>query len=128
MDLIDRHAKSPDMDVENCAQSYQAYTVCKNGVPVAAFGVLADMMRPGVFMVWMITGKHSGPVMLEMVRFGKWWFPSLPATRLEAYIKDDFEEAKRFIEMFGFENETPNGMVNFDGQGNTFHHYARVQG
>lgn len=129
VEQIERHDKSPDfMSADIYLSSHRAYTVWIDSEPVAAFGVVEDGSRPGVFSIWMITGKKSGPAMLRLTRFGhREFFPSLPAKRIEAFVLGDFAEAHRWIELLGFACETPDGMANFDGHGNVWFQYARLQ-
>ena len=125
-DEIARHANSPYIAAEQCALSVQAFTIEHDGVPVVSFGAFEDLMRQGVYMVWMITGEKSGPAMLRLTRFALKWLKSLNARRLECYVMADFKAAVRWMKMLGFTNETPNGMINFDGTDRVWFQYARA--
>jgi hypothetical protein len=76
--------------------------------------------------LWALLSDLSGAHMLELTRMGFQLLPTIRASRLEAIVRQDFDAGHRWLQLLGFQNETPDGMRHFCG-GDTFSLYARHQ-
>lgn len=75
---------------------------------------------------WAILSKYSGPYMLALTRSAVRNMAMIPAARLEAIVRADFLQGRKWLELMGFVNETPDGMAQFSG-GDKYCLYARFQ-
>lgn len=84
------------------ALSYDAQTILQDKKIVGCFGAVRS--EPEIAQIWMLTGTDCGRgPMLNLTRYSEEWFNSLPATRLECFVHEDFHEGHRWIKMLGFD-------------------------
>lgn len=51
-----------------------------------------------------------------------------PIKRIQAMVAEDYGSSRRWLELLGFKNETPNGMKNYGADGSTYMLYAKTYG
>lgn len=77
--------------------------------------------------VWAFIGADAGPHMRRATRIAKAMFEGSGFRRIEAVVATGFQAGARWMEMLGFELETPNGMKSFGPNGESYSLYARVR-
>lgn len=88
-------------------------------------GVIPTTMGTGILWSWLT--KDTGPHMLGITRAAHRLMGVVNHRRLEATVEDGFPAGCRWLEMLGFELETPNGMKAFglDGKKHYLYGWAR---
>jgi len=100
------------------------WTVLADGKPIAC----AVLVQTGIYRgaVYAFIGADAGPHMLAVYRVADRMFEMHAYSRIEALVIKGFEAGARWMEMLGFELETPNGMKSFGPNGETYMLYART--
>ena len=80
----------------------------------------------GRFLAWTLMSKDTGKYMLRATREVLQIINGMDYRRIETPVKRDFLAGHKWMRLLGFENETPNGMRNYE-DGMTFDLYARVK-
>lgn len=95
-----------------------------DGVVLAIFGVSAQTENRA--LAWCLLGSHcDGYDMLKFTRYAKSVFEKTAYKRIEAIVKEGFAPARRWVEILGFNCETPQGMVNWFADGRRAFLYSR---
>lgn len=76
---------------------------------------------------WALLSAVAGRRMLLLTRSIRRYLDGLHYRRLEMYVDAQFVAGRRWAEMLGFVNETPEGMPGFLPNGNTAFMYGRVR-
>ena len=100
------------------------WTVLADGKPIACAVLVRTGFSRGA--VYAFIGADAGPHMLAVYRTAERMFDMHAYNRIEALVAGDFEAGARWMEMLGFELETPNGMKSFGPNGETYMLYART--
>jgi hypothetical protein len=101
-----------------------ASTCLVDGKPVACAGIANKWLDS--WLAWAYFDAAAGKHMLAVTRAICKRFDDLPKGRIEAATPIDFPAGRRWLEMLGFELETPNGMRHYTPDGRTFALYSRV--
>ena len=80
---------------------------------------------PHYGVLWALLSKGAGRNMLAIHRAVLRFIEMTPVQRLEATVKEGFEEARRWVESLGFECE--GAMRHYGSDGSTFLRYALVR-
>jgi hypothetical protein len=76
---------------------------------------------------WTLLSQDAGRRMIALTRGVQRYLDGLEYRRLEMYVDAQFAAGRRWAEMLGFVNETPEGMPGFLPNGNTAFMYGRVR-
>lgn len=106
-------------------QDVEAYTALIDGEPIAIAGLIE--LWPGRAMAWSFLGEKAGPHMLALTRVIGRFLKMCEHARIEAYVDPTFEAGHRWMELLGFERETPGAMRRFTPDGRDQTLYARVK-
>jgi len=102
-----------------------AYTVRYEEEAIMCAGIM--MTGKDRAEAWALVSLHSGPAMLGITRKVKEHLDGLNIKRIEAVVKDGFEEGHRWMKMLGFKCETPDGMEAHHEDGGKNFLYARIK-
>jgi hypothetical protein len=106
---------------DNPSYSVWAGTDC-----IAAGGLLLQF--EGRYLAWGLLSTSVRPHMRAITRFVRSTIVGYTkARRVEATVLSNFEPGKRWLEMLGFKNETPNGMRAYHPNGSDACLYAWVR-
>jgi hypothetical protein len=116
-------------------QAYQRYLESHNGYawvlegedgPICAFG--GAFLWGGVCEIWfnLICKKHTIAVIRIAKRYLEEQAGKNNVHRLQATTKCDSVVGNKFIKWFGFKNETPDGMKNYNPDGSDAYLYAKI--
>jgi len=100
------------------------WTVLADGKPIACAVLVRSGFSRGA--VHAFIGADAGPHMLAVYRVAERMFEMHTYCRIEALVAAGFAAGARWMEMLGFELETPNGMKSFGPNGETYMLYART--
>jgi|SRR5882672_7049306 len=84
-------------------------------------------MGPKLGHVWAALAAEAGAHMLALHRATERFMSTLQPQRLEATVEQGFRPGCRWLELMGFECETPNGMRRYGEDGATHLLFARVR-
>lgn len=102
-----------------------AYSCIVNGRVQVIAGVAPISSQ--ISIAWALVGEDCRVHMVAATRAMRWIIDSSPAPRIETTVRRDFKAGHRWLNMLGFNNETPEmGMKNYDEEGQTHDLYARV--
>jgi len=101
-----------------------AHSLMDGDEPMSCVG-LAPFNRHCVRIWALLSDKARGGKFVEVHRWAKFYVTNLPFRRIEATAAIDFEAAKRWLPMLGFEWEST--MRSFDERGVDHHLYAIVR-
>jgi len=103
-----------------------AWIMEQEGRIICAFG--AVFLWDGVCEIWFNAIRlENNFVMIRMLR--RHLITQCKAhcvKRLQSIVKCDYAIGKRFVEAFGFKNETPDGMKGYHPDGSSVYMYARL--
>lgn len=123
--MLAEHAWSMGDDPDEYLISDEAWTLLDRvGRPVLCCGRVTDDY--GVSLIWARVSVRSGPLMLPITRWARGWLGSIEGPRLVAHVISGFRAGCRWLEILGFECETPRPMRLFDGR-NDAYQFARLQ-
>ena len=100
------------------------WTVLVDGKPIACAVLVQTGISRGA--VYAFIGADAGPHLLAVYRVADRMFEMHAYNRIEALVVKGFAAGARWMEMLGFELETPNGMKSFGPNGETYMLYART--
>lgn len=101
-----------------------SYCLIDDGI-VKAVGGIADQGN-GRALAWSLIGsKLCGTDLIVATRIVRRRLSEANYRRIEAIVKDGFDQGHRWAKMLGFSCETPNGMVNWFKDGRKAYLYAR---
>lgn len=103
----------------------ESYAGAINGKVVAMAGVV--QLTESRWQAWALLGKDAKDHMIGVTKAIMKFLKDFDVPRLETPVRADFPEGHRWAKMLGFKCETPNGMKNYDDEGNTYKLYARVK-
>lgn len=104
---------------------YPSYSYIKNGIIIGCYG--AVLVGDGRYQLWSILSSESGKCMLGLTREVLIALNGLYFRRVEAFVRADFKEGQRWMDILGFVNETPNGMKKYGDDGRDYYLYAKVK-
>lgn len=108
--------------LEGIMDSYSVFN--DDGVFMGCGGLAAQSSHRA--LAWsLISSKCCGNDMIALTRIVKRYLSETKYDRIEAVVRDGFEQGHRWIKLLGFECETPNGMKNWIGSGKNAYLYAR---
>jgi hypothetical protein len=83
--------------------SNKAFTAIKDGKPIAMFGVVGSALCE-VGIPWLLCTDEALKTPITFARMSRKWMPILARgyKRLENYVDDENEKAKRWLEWMGF--------------------------
>lgn len=93
---------------------------------VFALGGIQDVWD-GRGMCWALLAEDSGSRLVVLTRAIRRYLDGLHYRRLEMYVDAQFAAGRRWAEMLGFDNETPQAMAGFLPNGNAAYMYGRVR-
>lgn len=99
-------------------------TAEENGKPVAVMGIVPLDEFRGCMMY--MTDEKRPFLFRKMLRFILASDIAQQYARVEALIRDENKAMQRLVKLFGFVDETPDGMKNFY-RGDNFHLFVRVR-
>ena len=100
------------------------WTVFADGKPIACAVLTGLSNARGT--LWAFVGADAGPHMLAVYRAAERMLGTAKYSRIETVVIEGFAAGARWMEMLGFELETPNGMKSFGPNGETYMLYART--
>jgi hypothetical protein len=112
---------------EACAleKAGPAYTALDDeGKPVAICGVI--LQWPGRGIAWGLISAAAGPHFLRITREVRKFLDGCDIRRIEASADATFPQTGRWLELLGFECETPRPMRGYGFDGRACFLYARV--
>lgn len=101
-----------------------AKTALLDGRPIACAG-LANRWYES-WIAWAYLSKDTAPHMLPITRAIRKMLPDLPKGRIEAATPMDYQAGRRWLELLGFNLETPFGMAHYTPDGRRFGLYSLV--
>lgn len=102
-----------------------AWAAIDDGGVLALAGV--SSLWEGRGMAWCLLSDHAATRMVSLTRGIGRYLDGVKCRRLEMYVDAGFVAGRRWAEMLGFRNETPEGMKGFMPNGNNAYLYARVR-
>lgn len=81
----------------------------------------------GRALAWALLAGDAGRHMIALHRAVAGFLAQAPYRRIEATVDAGFDAAHRWIEMLGFQRETPDGMQGFNPDGSAAFLYSRVK-
>jgi hypothetical protein len=99
-------------------------TALLDGKPIVCAGLVNKWVDS--WTAWAYIDVAAGAHMLAVTRAIRQAFPDLPHGRIEATTPIDYAAGRRWLELLGFKNETPDGMAHFTPDGRTYCLYAKV--
>lgn len=91
---------TPMYHVRQLEESCRAFTLIREGRPVACFGSVE--LYPHRAVLWALLDKDIGKHMVTAVRVAKRFVQTLPHKRIEFEVDYDFAEAHRWAKLLGF--------------------------
>jgi len=101
-------------------------SIVSDGKVIACGGVF--MLTPHIGRVWAFLSNDTGPHMRFITRatLERLHRDDMPP-RLEAIVRHDYTAGRRWVEIMGFKNETPEGMAAYGFDGETYSQYSLVR-
>ena len=113
--------------IKTISEHGDAWSGIVDGKAVIIAGVFQPHTHIG--MVWAVLDKRCKDHMIGATRHISSWLDKCTVPRVETAVRRDFELGRKWAEMMGFRNETPEfGMKNFGLDGETYDLYARYNG
>jgi hypothetical protein len=112
-------------EAERLASGGPCYSaVGEDGTVYAMAGVIPQW--PGRAIAWAMIAYNAGPHFLRITREVRRYLDECGHERVEASVDALFPQAIRWIEMLGFERETPEPMRRYGFKGRPAYLYARI--
>jgi len=111
----------------DAAKAYEgpfSRTAMLDGKPLVCAGLINKWVDS--WSAWAYIDVAAGSHMLTVTRAVRRAFPDLPCGRIEATTPIDYDAGRRWLELLGFKNETPDGMACFTPDRRTYCLYSRV--
>jgi len=104
----------------------QPYTALADGHILGCGGVF--MHAPHIGRAWALLSKLSGPRLRYLTRCVRTYLTMFDMPpRLETLVRHDYDAGRRWVELLGFTLETPQGMVRYGFEGETYDLYSMVR-
>jgi hypothetical protein len=115
-----------DPEYQRLLMQCEPQTVIADGKIIGCGGVFKT--APHIGRVWSFLSVHSGPHMMFLTRktIERLRRDDMPP-RLEAIVRSDYGAGRRWVEVMGFKNETPEGMAAYGFNGETYSQYSLVR-
>jgi len=101
-----------------------AYTLCYNNQPVATMGVM--YIHGQRWYAWALMGAGAGRHMRAITRTAMACLDMTPPGRVDCAVLADFAAGHRWVEMLGFEVETPLLRL-YGANGEDYTGYVRIR-
>jgi hypothetical protein len=114
------------LETRGLAAMGPAYAAIDEDGTVLALAGVAHLWD-GRGCVWTLLSEDAGRRMIALTRGVQRYLSAMNYRRLEMYVDAQFAAGRRWAEMLGFVNETPEGMPAFLPNGNTAFMYGRTR-
>jgi len=103
-----------------------SYSLMKDGECLACGGIIEQF--DGRALAWaLISNKLNGTDLILVTKLVKRELAKYNYKRIEAIVRDGFEQGHRWARLLGFRCETPDGMLNWFNDGAKAYLYARYK-
>ena len=99
------------------------HSAIKDGEVIGCAGFIP--MGVNRWHAWALFSNKTRHHMTQITRFARELVYNLNVPRIETNIREDFEQAKKFIELLDFVRETPLPMKNYGDDGMSYYLYSR---
>jgi len=106
-------------------EELDSFTVLFGGRPAMCVGWVE--LYPTRALVWAVLARDAGRHMTALTRFGRRLVDGLPYRRVDAEVDAEFGQGCRWLELLGFQRETPNPLRAYNAHGGDSYIYAKVK-
>jgi len=106
-------------------EELDSFTVLFDGQPAMCIGWFE--VYPTRALVWAVLARSAGRHMTALTRFVRRLVDGLPHRRVEAEVDAEFAPGHRWLEMLGFQCETPISLRSYNAHGGDSCLYSKVK-
>ncbi len=104
---------------------YPSYSMVIEGSVIACGGAIPTGDHK--YMAWALMGENTAPHMLPLTREILNFFSLFEAKRIEAHVRSDFKQGIRWMNILGFQCETPEPMKYWGDDEMDYFQFSRVK-